>query len=107
MHATSFPPKPQRSVVMRVHGTHGRPTVVLPTLIRSTHVDDAAPVDLRAHARLAAVLSVVAVIVAVGLHGIVPGPAIALGMTAVSGVVAWRRITPTPRRGTAADIVRH
>ena len=62
---------------------------------------------LRAHARLAAVLSVVAVIVAVGLHGIVPGPAIALGMTAVSGVVAWRRITPTPRRGTAADIVRH
>lgn len=107
MHATSFPPKPQRSVVMRVHGTHGRPAVMLPTFIRSTHADDVEPVDLRAHARLAAVLSVVAVIVAVGLQGIVPGPVIAMGMTAVSGVIAWRRVAPAPRRGTAADVLRH
>ncbi|MFM7046182.1 MAG: hypothetical protein ACKOYG_11670 [Ilumatobacteraceae bacterium] len=107
MHATSFPPKPQRSVVMRVHGTHGRPAVALPTFIRSAHADDTVPVDWRAHARLATVLSVVAVIVAVGLQGIVPGPAIAMGMTAVSGMVAWRRLAPAPRRATAADVLRH
>lgn len=103
MHATSFPPRPRRQVVMRIHGGHSRRAVTLPALLHRADADEPRPVDWASEIRLATVLSAIAVIVAVGLHGIVPATVIVVAMTSVAGLLAWRRLEPRPGRRSPAD----
>jgi hypothetical protein len=106
MHATPIPPQPHRTIVVRDHGSRSHEERFLSSVTRPTHTGGTVSVDWRAQAQLASVLSVIAVIVAVGLGGIVPTPVIVLGMTGVSALVAWRRLDPLPDRRTPADVLR-
>lgn len=96
MHATPLPSQPRRTIVVRSHGRTVHEQRFLSTVTRRAHHGDVPAIDWLAQAQLAMVLSLVAVIVAVGLSGFVPGAAIVIGMTAVSAVVAWRRLDPLP-----------
>ncbi|MFZ9629484.1 MAG: hypothetical protein ACO3C1_09070 [Ilumatobacteraceae bacterium] len=107
MHATPLPPPPRRTIVVRRHGNRSGNQRFLSSATDTAHTGDSVPVDWRAQAQLATVLTVIAVIVAVGLSNLVPGPLIVFGMTGVSALVAWHRLEPLPDRRTPADVLRH